>query len=99
MYMKHIKRDYILKSWVCPLGWTYGMGQRPKVNFFRIKSDGISNKRGWRVQQHGSKYFTRRLPILGGGVKIPLFQNMVMLHITLKGMANAVPCKQMFCPC
>ena len=34
----------------------------------------------------------------GGGVKIPLFQNKVMLHIKLKGMTNAFTCKQIFCP-
>ena len=42
------------------------------------------------MQQHGSKYFTRGLPTLGGRVEIPLFQNMVMLHIKLKGMTNVL---------
>ena len=31
------------------------------------------------------------------GVKFPLFQNMTMLYIKLKGMTNAVTCKQIFC--
>ena len=46
------------------------------------------------MQQHGSKYFARRRPL---GVKIQLFQNMVMLHIKLKGIANAVAWQQLFC--
>ena len=48
------------------------------------------------MQQHGSKYFAHRPPTppkpwpLGWGqkVKIQLFQNMVMLHIELKGITN-----------
>ena len=36
------------------------------------------------MQQHGSKYFSRRPPDpRGQKVKIKLFQNMVMLHIKL----------------
>ena len=35
--------------------------------------------------------------ILRGGVKIKLFQNMVMLHIKLKRMTNAATCKYIFC--
>ena len=31
-------------------------------------------------------------------VKIQHFQNMVMLHIKLKGMSNAATCKRIFCP-
>ena len=59
------------------------------------------------MQQHVSKYFTRRPPThpppprpwrWGQDVKIPLFQNMVMLHITLKGMGHRAPCKHIFCP-
>ena len=41
------------------------------------------------------------LPILGGWdqkVQNQLFQNMVMLHIKLKEMTNAVTCKDIFCP-
>ena len=34
----------------------------------------------------------------GQKVKIQLFQNMVMLHIRLKGMTNAATCKYIFCP-
>ena len=44
------------------------------------------------MQQHDSKYFACRLPPpqgWGQKVKIQLFQNMVMLHIKLKGMTNA----------
>ena len=37
-------------------------------------------------------------PTLRGRVKIQLFQNMVMLHIKLKGMTNAAICKHIFCP-
>ena len=43
-------------------------------------------------QQNGNKYFARRPPPLsdpGGGVKIRLFQNKVMLHIKLKRITNA----------
>ena len=36
-------------------------------------------------------------PDPGDGVKIPLFQNMVMLHIKLKGIRNAATCKHKFC--
>ena len=42
--------------------------------------------------QHGSKYFARIYPDPGGGVNRPkfnFFQNMVMLHIKLKGIMNA----------
>ena len=53
------------------------------------------------MQQHGSKYFARRPPPLdpGGGVKIQLlfFQNMVMLHIKLKGISNEATWYQIFC--
>ena len=46
-----------------------------------------------RMLQHGSKYFARKPPSpcgLGQKVKIQLnFQNMVTLHIKLKGMAHA----------
>ena len=48
------------------------------------------------MQQHGSKYFVGRpdsppTPTLWWGqkVKIQNFQNMVMLHIKLKGIMNA----------
>ena len=57
------------------------------------------------MQQHGSNYFACRPPSpsphllaqgLGQKVKIQLFQNMVMLHIKLKGMTNAAICKSIF---
>ena len=56
------------------------MGQRPKINFFRIWSCCISNSRERPMQQYGSKYFARRplSPDPGGWgqkVKIQLFQN------------------------
>ena len=55
------------------------------------------------MQQHGSKKFACRPPYpdpkgSGRKVKIQLFQNMVMLHIKLKGMTNAATCKHIFCP-
>ena len=47
------------------------------------------------MQQNGSKYFARRHPPppprpwgWDQKVKIQLFQNMVMLHIKLKGVMN-----------
>ena len=44
------------------------------------------------MQHHGSKYFARRPPPLTLGwsqkVKIHFFQNMVMLHIKLKGITK-----------
>ena len=43
--------------------------------------------------QHGSKYYARRPPTPNPGgqkVKIQLFQNMVILHIKLKAIKNAV---------
>ena len=48
-----------------------------------------------RMQQHGSKYFMCTSPspqdprVWGPKVKIQLFQNMIMLHIKLKGIMNA----------
>ena len=53
------------------------------------------------MQQYGSKYFARRPPspdpgVWGQKVKIQLFQNMVMLHIKLKGMTNAATCKHIY---
>ena len=53
------------------------------------------------MQQHGSKYFARRPPPTrpwrwGQKVKILLFQNMVMLHIKLKGITNAATWMQIF---
>ena len=56
------------------------------------------------MQQHGSKYFTPQTPThptltLGGQtVKVQHFQNMVMLHIKLKGMDPRETCKHIFCP-
>ena len=52
------------------------------------------------MQQYGSKYFARRPQPWGCGqkVKIQLFQNTVMLHITLKGITNATTWQQIFCP-
>ena len=42
------------------------------------------------MQQHGSKYFARRTPSRPWGwgqlLIIQLFQNMVMLHVKLKGI-------------
>ena len=55
-----------------------------------------------KMQQHGSKYFVRRPlptpPDPDVGVKIYLFQNMVMLCIKLKRMTNAATWQQIFCP-
>ena len=64
--------------------------KRSKFNFFRS----ISNLRDSRMQQHDSKYFapSPTPPDPGGWgqkVSIQLFQNMVMLHIRLKGITNA----------
>ena len=51
------------------------------------------------MQQHGSKYYARRTPLphprrrgWDQKVEIELFQNVVMLHIKLKGMTNAARC-------
>ena len=78
------------------------MGQSPKFYFFRIWSCCISNIRKWHMHQHGTKYFAKRSPpwTLGCGqkVKIQLYQNMVMLHIKLKGMTNAATRRHIFCP-
>ena len=43
------------------------------------------------MQQYGRKYYACRplSPDPWGGVQIQLFQNMVMLHIELKGDTNA----------
>ena len=43
---------------------------------------------------HGIKHFNHRPPDPGVDqkVKTPLFQNMFMLHINLKGMTNVVTC-------
>ena len=45
------------------------------------------------MQQYGNKYFARSPapPLDPGGqkIEIQLFQNMIMLHIKLKGIANA----------
>ena len=41
--MKHIKRDYSLKASVRARWVDFGVGQRPKLNFFRIWSCCISN--------------------------------------------------------
>ena len=49
--MKHIKRDFSLKAWVRPHGWTKRVGQGPKFQ---------------------------------------LFQSMVVVHIKLKRMTQAV---------
>ena len=53
------------------------------------------------MQQYGSKYFACRPPSPDRGgwgqkVKIQLFQNMVMLHIKLKGMTNAATYKHIY---
>ena len=51
------------------------------------------------MHQHGSKYCTHRTsppdPGVGSKCQIPLFQNMVMLHVQIKGTDE---CKQIFCP-
>ena len=41
--MKYITQDFSLKAHFNPFGWTLGIGQRPKFNFFRIWSCCISN--------------------------------------------------------
>ena len=33
--MKQIKWDFSSKGWALPPGWTKGVGQRPKFNFFK----------------------------------------------------------------
>ena len=51
--------------------------------------------------QHDSKYYACRPlppPPWRQKVKIQLFQNMVILHIKLKAIINAVTWKQIFCP-
>ena len=54
------------------------------------------------MHQHGSHHVTHRTPPKpfgwGQRVKIHIFQNMVMLHIELMGMANAATCKRIFYP-
>ena len=51
------------------------------------------------MQQHSSKYFAPPPPDPEGHkVKIQLLQNMVMLHIKLKGIRNAAPWRQILCP-
>ena len=45
------------------------------------------------MQQYGSKYLNSRPP---PGVKIQLYQNIVMLHIKLKGMMHAAIWQQIF---
>ena len=54
------------------------------------------------MQQLGSKYLARRPPPppdpRGQKVNIQLFQNMVMLHIKLKGMEHRALCKHIFSP-
>ena len=48
------------------------------------------------MQQRGSQ--SPRPLGWGKKVKIQLFQNMVMLHITLSGITNAATRKHIFCP-
>ena len=87
--MKHIKRDFSLKAWVRASSWTYGVGQRPKLNFsesghvlYQIKADAA-----------GSNMVANILPTdtpstQGVGAKGYLnyifFLKVVMLHIKLK---------------
>ena len=52
------------------------------------------------MQRHVSKHFTPRPPLprtWGKKVKIQLFQNIVMLHIKLKGIKTAATWQQIFC--
>ena len=82
------------------------MGQRPKTAF--------SEYGHFAYQIKGNDTYSNMLvnilpvdphdPRGGGGggrcqkVKLQLFQNMVMLHIKLKGITNAARCKHIFCP-
>ena len=52
------------------------------------------------MQQHGSKQFYHRSqgPTLGDGVKIEIFQNVVMLHVKLKGIMYGTIFKHRFFP-
>ena len=43
MDIKHIKRELSLKARLWSPGWTSGVGQRQKLNFFEILSSCISN--------------------------------------------------------
>ena len=87
--MEHIKRNCSSKALVQPLGGLRGWAEA-KMQLFQI----------WSYCIHGSKYFAHTTPTLGWDlkVKIRLFQNMVMLPITLKGITNAAKSKHILCP-
>ena len=55
------------------------------------------------MQQHGSKYFAHIPPSPDSLCEVKrsksyFFQNMVIVHIKLKGMPNAATYKHIFCP-
>ena len=83
---KHIKPDFWSKACVRPLGGLRGWGQRQNETFSEHGHAAYQIKGNHRHSnmQHGSKYYARRPPTPTLGVKIQLFQNMVILHIKLK---------------
>ena len=87
--MKRIKRKFSLKAWVRPPGWTLGGEAEAKIQLF-----------------HNMVMVATILPLdplhapwrQGQNVNNQLYQNMVMVHIKLKGMTNAATYKHIFCP-
>ena len=100
IYMKHIKQEFSLKTWVRPPGWTKRWGRGQNTTFseyghvaYRIK--------GNDTYINIAKVFAKTPPpTQGWGQKdnVQLFQSTVMLHIKLKGMTKAITCKHTFCP-
>ena len=81
-------------------GWTWGVGLRPKLNFFGIWSSCMSNYSWWHMQQHGSTYFAHRHTLdPEDGVKRSnhISLKVVMLHIKLKVFEHRAPWKQICC--
>ena len=86
----HIIRDFYSAPWVMPRGWTYGYrgglgGQ--KIFFFEIQPDLVYKLLTWMAHALAHFFGSPLGPWGGGGQKFN-FLNMVMWHITLKGMSS-----------
>ena len=86
------------------MGTLPGVGLKGKNSLFfsesghaayRIKGNDACNN----MQAKYLHLYTHSTPGIGSkGENIFLLQNMVMLHIKLKGMKHVTKCKQIFCP-
>ena len=97
--MKYTKRDFLLKVWVRPLGWTWCVGSKGQIAIFSEHCYVAYQIKGNQVC---SNMVANILPADPSPPPPPppppphththLPQNMVMLHIKLKVIRNTAKC-------